>query len=98
MLLASGSQFCLYHRVEKDDSSEAFGKHIIVAAAILSGTEPLCVSAVDVSDCRTLLLWASDNSRSDGLVSWSDPQDCNLAGFAGRVAHLAEDEAAACAT
>ena len=45
-----------------------------------------------MSDCCTSFLWASDNSRGDGLVSWSDPQDCNLTGFAGRTAHLAEDQ------
>lgn len=44
------------------------------------------------SDCHTSFLWANDNSRGNRLVSWSDPQDCNRTGFAGRTAHLAKDE------
>lgn len=45
-----------------------------------------------MTDCRTSFLWAIGNCRGDGLVSWGDPQDCNLTELAGRTAHLAEDQ------
>lgn len=43
-------------------------------------------------DCHTSFLWAIGNCRGDGLVSWGDPQHCNLTELAGRTAHLAEDQ------